>query len=151
MRITVAQGSPQWIVIGFPGPVDVAEVRIMFQGGFVGQVLPSFLLQATHSLTHPKGVPVPCLGGGTGRWFLHLPLPLLSGGDQLHPDILSMPHFMLCSCVSSRNAFFLHSLSLHVFQCQAKGVRQLKILFGASTDFYGRVTIYQLDVLGESR
>ena len=32
------QGSPQWVVVVFPEAVDVSEVRIMFQGGFVGQV-----------------------------------------------------------------------------------------------------------------
>jgi hypothetical protein len=36
-----------------------------------------------------------------------------------------------------------------VFKCEAKRVRQLKLLFDKSTDFYGRVTIYQLDVLGQ--
>jgi len=100
------QGSPQWIVIGFPGPVDVAEVRIMFQGGFVGQEC-QFLASEEEQ------------GGGSFTFLSHF-----------YPE---------------------ETNSTQVFQCQAKGVRQLKILFGASTDFYGRVTIYQLDVLGESR
>ncbi|KAF2072191.1 hypothetical protein CYY_006488 [Polysphondylium violaceum] len=34
------------------------------------------------------------------------------------------------------------------FPLNANNVRQIKILFPTSTDFFGRVTIYQLDILG---
>ena len=31
------QGKPQWILLRFEGKVNIQEVNIMFQGGFVGQ------------------------------------------------------------------------------------------------------------------
>ena len=33
------QGSPQWILIEFPGAVTLSRVCIMFQGGFVGGLM----------------------------------------------------------------------------------------------------------------
>ncbi len=35
-----------------------------------------------------------------------------------------------------------------VFKCKTEGIIQLKILFEKSTDFYGRITIYKIDVIG---
>jgi len=40
---TVSQGSPQFIVVEFPGPVSPSELHIQFHGGFSGQ---SCLLEA---------------------------------------------------------------------------------------------------------
>lgn len=37
---------------------------------------------------------------------------------------------------------------LQVFPCQASAVNALRISFNRSTDFYGRVIIYRLDVIG---
>lgn len=31
-----------------------------------------------------------------------------------------------------------------------KGLKRVKIIFEESTDFYGRITVYKLDVIGKS-
>jgi hypothetical protein len=38
--------------------------------------------------------------------------------------------------------------SLQLFACKASGVLSLKIVFPDSTDLFGRITIYKLDVKG---
>lgn len=43
---------------------------------------------------------------------------------------------------------FLH-WELHRFQVEETVVDKLKITFGSSTDFFGRIVVYHLGVLGE--
>jgi len=38
--------------------------------------------------------------------------------------------------------------ALQTFQCSCRNVRRMRIVFNDSTDFYGRVTIYMLEIVG---
>ncbi len=95
------QGTPQYIVINFDNPVNIREVRIMFQGGFAGKQCHFELKE--HSDSESKTV-------------------------DFHPeDINKLQSFPLVSDDQ---------------QCSS-----LKIVFNESTDFFGRVTIYQLQLM----
>lgn len=113
------QGSPQWLEVSLgcaaPGagggaasaaapaaPVHLRELRLVFQGGFVGQAC------VARTSTEAEGA----------AWDACAAFDLED--------------------TSSEQVFALH----------ADGVRRLRLEFGASTDFYGRVTIYTLAVMG---
>eukprot|EP01089_Gocevia_fonbrunei_P012416 TRINITY_DN2936_c0_g1_i2.p1 TRINITY_DN2936_c0_g1~~TRINITY_DN2936_c0_g1_i2.p1 ORF type:complete len:142 (+),score=19.83 TRINITY_DN2936_c0_g1_i2:34-459(+) len=95
------QGSPQEILLAFQECVDINEVRITFQGGFVGKDCKFY------TSTDGKS------------YSLH--------SDFYPVDVSSMQQF----------------------KCETSAVKRLKIVFESSTDFYGRITIYQLDVIGK--
>ncbi|XP_031561546.1 nuclear receptor 2C2-associated protein-like [Actinia tenebrosa] len=95
------QGSPQFIVFDFSRNVQLKEIQIQFQGGFVG---------------------CDCQ---------------IEGGDSTKS--LSMFHQFYPDDVNT----------LQIFPVNSKNSFQvLKITFSKSTDFYGRITIYKLDLLG---
>ncbi|RLN93032.1 hypothetical protein BBJ28_00015259 [Nothophytophthora sp. Chile5] len=99
---TSAQGSPQQLQVHFRRLVAVDALRLMFQGGFVGQDVQ-----------------------------LHAKRP---GGSQWEPvDVDVDPE---------------DSNELQQFPCCVEQVEALALTFQRSSDFYGRVVVYQLDVLG---
>uniref|UniRef100_A0A8C0YBM1 Nuclear receptor 2C2-associated protein n=1 Tax=Cyprinus carpio TaxID=7962 RepID=A0A8C0YBM1_CYPCA len=83
------QGESQWVVLEFPQPVKVSELRLQFQGGFSGKS---------------------CKLEDPGRW----------------PN---------CPCL-----LFIPNPPL---------VQRLKIVFENSADFFGRIIVYTLEILGE--
>jgi len=97
------QGSPQFVIIAFPSPKRIEEVRIRFQGGFVGG---DCAFQASID----------------GSDFATI--------SQFYPDdsnkLQSFP------IDSEKN-------------CEAT---KFRILFGSSTDFFGRITIYTMELFG---
>eukprot|EP01133_Synstelium_polycarpum_P018146 gene18146-21698_t len=103
------QGSPQSCSIQFidtatgqETPVDVSELHICFQGGFVGKDCELLAMQ------------------GDSKEFTFV--------SMFYPeDINTVQIFPVAQCT------------------QAK---QIKLLFKQSTDFFGRITIYKLDVQG---
>ena len=97
------QGSPQWVTLHFEQAVNVTEVQLMFQGGFVGKECEVLVATAA--------------AAGAG-----------SSVARFYPD---------------------DNNTLQRFAVHANGITQLKLLFHSSTDFFGRVTIYVLQVLGE--
>ncbi len=48
------QGSPQWLEFAFSSPVDLSEVIITFQGGFVGQSCSAWTIAASDSTNELK-------------------------------------------------------------------------------------------------
>jgi hypothetical protein len=104
------QGSPQWILIEFLGAVALSRVRIMFQGGFVGQ---DALIQVGEEDSAEALRVVASLEGGVIE------------------DSNEMQTFDLAE---SDNAG-----------------RFVRITFPSSTDFYGRVTIYSLELWGRDK
>ncbi|DAZ96643.1 TPA: hypothetical protein N0F65_005822 [Lagenidium giganteum] len=99
-----AQGSPQQILLQFQRVVDVQELVVMFQGGFVGMDVECFVRTAA-----------------TGEWTKAL--------EAFDPE---------------------DSNDLQHFACVTNGVDALRLSFNRSSDFYGRVIIYRLDVLGSN-
>ena len=115
------QGSPQYVVIDFGRQVVPTALSIMFQGGFAG-------VDGTVELG-------PALDAMT---------PLLPLADVADSNVLQ--------------TFALQSVDVDTSAtagpggpCDDGGVkvgRYLRISFPASTDFYGRVTVYELNVYG---
>uniref|UniRef100_A0A4W4HCH2 Nuclear receptor 2C2-associated protein n=1 Tax=Electrophorus electricus TaxID=8005 RepID=A0A4W4HCH2_ELEEL len=97
------QGKSQWVVLEFPAPVRVSELRVQFQGGFSGR---SCTLEG-------------CSKGGALERIL-----------DFYPE---------------------DNNSLQSFPISQDGpvVQKLKIVFENSADFFGRIIVYSLDILGE--
>lgn len=99
------QGRPQRVQLAFQRPVRVGELRVMFQGGFVGQEMQLHVRRS----------------GGNSEWEV-------VGGGAKDPE---------------------DSNELQSFPLSVDGpVDAMNVTFGRSTDFYGRVIVYSLDVLG---
>lgn len=90
------QGSPQWIYLKFPKPLVVREIRLQFQGGFVGK-------ECYIEIEEEK--------------------------YPFYPE--------------DNNAFQIFKFN------QNNLTDTLKIIFNSSTDFFGRITVYKLDVIGD--
>jgi len=97
------QGSPQQILLSFNRAVNIRQVEIMFQGGFVGQDI-EVLIQSN---LKKEGE--------------------MAKKEELDPE---------------------ESNALQKFDVHADDVVNLQLTFNRSTDFYGRIVIYHLQVLG---
>ncbi|XP_043079089.1 nuclear receptor 2C2-associated protein isoform X2 [Puntigrus tetrazona] len=96
------QGESQWVVLEFPQPVKVSELRLQFQGGFSGKS---------------------CKLRGCAK------------EEDLRHIVDFYPEDNNC---------------LQSFPIQdAPSVQRLKIVFENSADFFGRIIVYTLDILGE--
>ncbi|XP_058257177.1 nuclear receptor 2C2-associated protein [Hemibagrus wyckioides] len=96
------QGECQWVLLEFPVPVRMSELKLQFQGGFSGK---SCKLEG-------------CNKNGNLEHIM-----------DFYPE--------------DNNA-------LQSFPIQnAPLVQKLKIVFENSTDFFGRIIVYSLDILGE--
>lgn len=96
------QGASQWVVLEFPQPVKVSELRLQFQGGFSGKS---------------------CKLEGSAK------------EEDLKHILDFYPEDSNC---------------LQSFPIQdAPLVQRLKIVFENSADFFGRIIVYTLDILGE--
>ncbi|XP_050733162.1 nuclear receptor 2C2-associated protein-like [Eriocheir sinensis] len=99
------QGTPQWVALRWPSPVQVTSITAQFQGGFCG---------AADTM-----VEVPQEEGSSG-WQMAHPWPLEDVGT---PQTLQLPQPLTTS--------------------------SLRLTFPSSTDFFGRIIMYKLDVLGK--
>jgi hypothetical protein len=156
------QGSPQTLELRFPAPVHVAQIVITFQGGFVGQDVDFYTLAHAGPQRHAlpaaegerEGELSRSLAQGTqfkGGQAEVGALPAWAGdGAWAHaghaePDETSDEQvFALSRPVPS---------AAQPAECSSAGTASsattgLRIVFGKSTDFYGRVTVYRLDVRG---
>ena len=100
------QGSPQFVIIDFARNVHVRGLRIMFQGGFVGQDCAVDVGETLESLS------------------TIITLEVIEDSNRTQS-------FLFDGCGGGGGSG-----------------RYLRLLFPSSTDFYGRVTIYSLEVLG---
>ncbi|XP_016382586.1 nuclear receptor 2C2-associated protein-like [Sinocyclocheilus rhinocerous] len=96
------QGESQWVVLEFPQPVKVFELRIQFQGGFSGKS---------------------CKLEGSAKKEDHKHIVDFYPEDN--------------NCLQS---FPIQDVPL---------VQKLKIVFENSADFFGRIIVYTLEILGE--
>ncbi|KAI9094299.1 galactose-binding domain-containing protein [Phlyctochytrium arcticum] len=112
------QGSPQYIALEFADPVSVHSLHIMFQGGFAGKEC------------EVLGVLAGQIGGAVAETESGLP-DVWEKLMDFYPD---------------------DNNRTQVFEVDESGRitswRKLRIVFKNSTDFYGRVTIYKLGLLG---
>lgn len=114
-----AQGSPQFIILDFGRRVAVAELQIMFQGGFVGQ---DALVE---------------VGGGDEEQQCP-PTSATQGANSTPP----LKEAAKIEVIDDSNDLQKFSFSPNLV------CRVLKLTFQSSTDFYGRVTIYKLIAMG---
>lgn len=105
------QGTPQFVVVDFAEPKRVKEIRIRFQGGFVGG---DCQFQATRN----------------GSDFETI--------APFYPeDSNKLQSFPIAASAASTAA-----------ADPEEEFSKFRILFGSSTDFFGRITIYTLDIIG---
>ncbi|XP_062366003.1 nuclear receptor 2C2-associated protein isoform X2 [Cinclus cinclus] len=109
----------------------------------------------TPPLRAPCDTPVPTQG--TSQWVtLDFPRPVKV--SQLHIQFQGGFSSRLCTLEGCRTGEELVKISelypqdshaMQRFQVEETVLDKLKITFGSSTDFFGRVVIYHLGVLGE--
>ncbi|KAJ1967685.1 Nuclear receptor 2C2-associated protein [Dimargaris xerosporica] len=126
------QGTPQSIAMVFARPVHVEQLQLMFQGGFVGKNCQVWV--------------VPHDGDGRQlRWFDFYPEDvntLQISFQTLFTKPISYPFFIYHGLGGNRENSDLASDACPL-------IDRLKLVFPESTDFFGRVTVYQLDILGQ--
>ncbi|EMP24103.1 Nuclear receptor 2C2-associated protein [Chelonia mydas] len=114
------QGSSQWVMLEFPQTVKVSQLQIQFQGGFASQLC---TLE----------------GGRKGEELVKI-------SDFYPEDINALQ-------ISFHSHWGLGLLSVcatcHSFRTEETMLDKLKITFENSTDFFGRIIVYHLSVLGE--
>ena len=114
------QGSPQCISLTFRCPVDVAHLRLAFQGGFVGR---------------PCEVALQREGGS--KWEAY---------DVFDTRDDNSAQTFHCSRAFPSTAEEEGRATAAALPC--RGVVGCRLRFPASTDFFGRVTVYSLDLVG---
>lgn len=118
------QGPSQWVSLEFPQCVQITQLQVQFQGGFSSR---HSCLEGTRKL---RG------GVSTGfpGFLAHFSIAGSRGGEALSKIVDFYPE--------DTNA-------LQTFSIPTMEVDRLKLTFEDTTDFFGRVVIYHLRVLGE--
>lgn len=132
------QGSPQWLQLEFPAPVDVDSVVLTFQGGFVGQTCRADVIcpaAATAGGAEASGSAAASAGASGGAGSADSPVSASSPSStawrtaaEFEPDDLNRAQ---------------------TFACAASSVTKLRLVFTKSTDFYGRVIVYRVQLIGK--
>uniref|UniRef100_A0A3B5KV06 Nuclear receptor 2C2-associated protein n=1 Tax=Takifugu rubripes TaxID=31033 RepID=A0A3B5KV06_TAKRU len=132
------QGERQWVILEFPQSVKVSELRIQFQGGFSAGTC-----RLEGKRLHPS--PQMCISDR----LLHLFQSLLC-------QIYVVFHFFPAGCqkegdFNAMGQFYPEDNNcLQSFPIQeAPLTDKVKIMFENSADFFGRIIVYALDILGE--
>eukprot|EP00057_Strongylocentrotus_purpuratus_P017229 XP_011671703.1 PREDICTED: nuclear receptor 2C2-associated protein [Strongylocentrotus purpuratus] len=136
------QGTLQWVSIELQEPHQCSELHLQFQGGFASKTC------------WVEG----SLPGGTPQW---------ASIELQEPHQCTELHLQFQGGFASKTCWVEGSLpgerpkklmdfypqddnTLQIFQfppgCSASSY--LKIVFAESTDFFGRITLYKLDILG---
>lgn len=132
------QGSPQWLQLEFPVPLDIESVVLTFQGGFVGQGCRADVVCSVASAAGEAGAggsPAASAGASGG-----------AGSSEISASPTSP------SAAAWRTAAEFEPDDLNraqTFACAASGVTKLRLVFTKSTDFYGRVIVYRVQLIGK--
>ncbi|CAL8268699.1 unnamed protein product [Arctogadus glacialis] len=113
------QGENQWVALEFPKNVKMSELKVQFQGGFSGRTC------------RLEG----CVGGGE---FTALSQFYPEDNNSLQISFVLL--FRIC-----HNDHMEYSFPIQ----EVPAVSRLKIVFEDSSDFFGRIVVYSLDILGE--
>ncbi|EHB16735.1 Nuclear receptor 2C2-associated protein [Heterocephalus glaber] len=141
---TSDQGPSQWVTLKFPQRVRVSQLQIQFQGGFSshrgclegskqGEALSKIIV------FYPKdnnSLQISCPGCGTSA--------LVVSSWDWSPGLGQVGAFRW-----DTKPLFALTAHAHTFPVPLAEVDQLKMTFEDTTDFFGRVVIYHLRVLGE--
>ncbi|NXD59408.1 NR2CA protein, partial [Corvus moneduloides] len=117
------QGTSQWVTLDFPQPVKVSQLHIQFQGGFSSRLC---TLE----------------GCRTGEELVKI--------SELYPQDshalqISFPRMMMMMGGWNSGIFLFWNFAA----VEETVLDKLRITFGSSTDFFGRIVVYHLGVLGE--
>ncbi|KAJ3180525.1 Nuclear receptor 2C2-associated protein [Geranomyces variabilis] len=122
------QGSPQHITIHFAdndsAALAICELHLMFQGGFAGKEC-TLLGQSATATTDAGDDNNNNSDSAAAAWETLLDFYPV---DANHLQVFAAPDAV-----------------------QTKTWKRLRVLFKTSTDFYGRITVYRLDVRGLPR
>ncbi|KAM9831835.1 nuclear receptor 2C2-associated protein [Neosynchiropus ocellatus] len=118
------QGECQWVALEFPHPVRVSRLNVQFQGGFSAKAC------------RLEGKPT----RKENLLMCHLTIVCpFSPGSLKTEDTKDIHQF-----------YPEDNNSLQIFPIQeAPPVDKVKIMFENSADFFGRIIVYSLDLLGE--
>ncbi|KAG6829770.1 hypothetical protein H0H92_003560 [Tricholoma furcatifolium] len=114
------QGLPQYIQLNFPTRVIPQRIHLTFQGGFVGTQCDVYAESDTE---------------GTARW---------NAWTSIYPeDVNRRQSFDLPPYV------YMHEQGATEPQSESEpGMRAVKLVFKQSSDFFGRITVYDLKIEG---
>jgi hypothetical protein len=119
-----SEGSPQgsavenWLRIDFGRSVQICELRIQFQAGFVAETMAIWALLANNNNNNNND--------NDEEKFVKL-------SEEEVEDNHDVQSFLLLSSATTR---------------ATTTTTAIKLVFDECTDFYGRITIYQLQVMG---
>ena len=151
---SAASSSGQWLELTYERPVDAARLAILFQGGFVGKDMCVWVRRAAASgaggAAEGDGRDAAACAerasraeesSGTGAGTA-------GGSGAVAGDGVPSPHrgWEIAGTFEPDDSNSLQSFDL--WPGVGVGVCGLRISFGRSTDFYGRVTVYTLEVMG---
>ncbi|KJE91852.1 hypothetical protein, variant 1 [Capsaspora owczarzaki ATCC 30864] len=134
------QGKSQTVSIELDQPVTIAGVRIMFQGGFVGnrcriEVERSPAQQEAAAGVSPSGESSLASSASASEQ------PGLAN-DASTGSTTARKYDVLCTIYPEDN----NTLQEFPFP-SSQEVQRMRFVFEASTDFFGRVTVYRLELL----
>eukprot|EP01006_Ploeotia_vitrea_P040146 TRINITY_DN66406_c5_g1_i1.p1 TRINITY_DN66406_c5_g1~~TRINITY_DN66406_c5_g1_i1.p1 ORF type:complete len:183 (-),score=104.72 TRINITY_DN66406_c5_g1_i1:128-676(-) len=125
------QGKPQHVALKFSEPVDVVQVQVMFQGGFVG--LPCVFYSDVAGDDDDEE-----------KQQQQQEQKSKKKNKKKNKDELYRVTTWEPEDGNSMQTFTMPKAAFH----RCRGVKKLRLVFEDSTDFFGRVTVYKLDVLG---
>ncbi|NXX24679.1 NR2CA protein, partial [Nicator chloris] len=135
------QGTSQWVTLDFPRPVKVSQLHIQFQGGFSSRLCTLEGCRTGEELVKISEL----YPQDSHAMQISFPRMMMGVGEDRIWDFVG---FFWEFVPMLMPAFFLH-WEPHRFQVEETVLDKLKITFGSSTDFFGRVVVYHLGVLGE--
>jgi hypothetical protein len=152
-------GSGQYIQLNFSSPVVVKEFKIQFQGGFVGKIveLHAQIVNTNNTdaaVTNTSEVDEGKKKKKNKQPFYHITnfepkddnsdqsfvIPLINISTEANDETKKEAAAAAAAAVSSISDSSFHS---HL------PYSSMKLVFPSSTDFFGRITIYKLDILGQ--
>jgi hypothetical protein len=132
---TSTAGLPQWIQLSFTEAVQPQILFLTFQGGFVGTRVAVSTAPASNASSKSEGIPES--KSNNPEWTLL---------KYVYPeDVNKRQSFDLKASDSDSSA---SSAQQDTAADTPSGITQIKLVFEQSSDFFGRITIYDLDVHG---
>ncbi|KAK7439350.1 hypothetical protein VKT23_017575 [Stygiomarasmius scandens] len=117
---TSQQGLPQWISLTFPSPIAPTCISLTFQGGFVGR-----------------------------RCAIHYK-PLKPPQSEPESQTTEKDSWALLTNIYPEDVNRKQTFSLSSASDEHPQTTQLKLTFEESSDFFGRITVYDLSLEGRS-
>ncbi|XP_044854423.1 nuclear receptor 2C2-associated protein isoform X1 [Mauremys mutica] len=127
------QGSSQWVMLEFPQTVKVSQLQIQFQGGFASQLCTLEGGRKGEELVKISDFYPEDINALQISFHSHWGLGLLSGRAG---HVARIRHQIWSTARAG-------------FRTEETMLDKLKITFENSTDFFGRIVVYRLSVLGE--